>query len=61
MNINKADLFDKIKYNPCGNSGLYLRGDSWDRVAYNPEHRLVVSVVLGKRTVKNIEKLVLDF
>jgi len=30
-------------------------------VAYDPEHRLVVSVVPGKRTAKNIEKLVFDF
>jgi IS1 family transposase len=37
------------------------QGDNWDHVAYDPEHRLVVSVVPGKRTAKNIEKLVLDF
>ena len=36
-------------------------GDNWDHVAYDPEHRLVVSVVPGKRTAKNIEKLVSDF
>ena len=37
------------------------QGDNWDHVAYDPEHRLVVSVVPGKRTAKNIEKLVSDF
>jgi IS1 family transposase len=37
------------------------QGDNWDHVAYDPEHRLVVSVVPGKRTAKNIEKLVADF
>lgn len=37
------------------------QGDNWDHVAYDPEHRLVVSVVPGKRTAKNIEKLVFDF
>ena len=37
------------------------QGDNWDHVAYDPEHRLVVSVVAGKRTAKNIEKLVADF
>jgi len=37
------------------------QGDNWDHVAYDPEHRLVVSVIPGKRTAKNIEKLVLDF
>jgi len=37
------------------------QGDNWDHVAYDPEHRLVVSLVPGKRTAKNIEKLLLDF
>ena len=37
------------------------QGDNWDHVAYDPEHRLVVSVVAGKRTAKNVEKLVADF
>jgi IS1 family transposase len=37
------------------------QGDNWDHVAYDPEHRLVVSVVAGKRTAKNAEKLVADF
>jgi len=37
------------------------RGDNWDHVALDPEHRLVVSVVPGKRTADNVEKLVQDF
>ena len=37
------------------------QGDNWDHVAYDPQHRLVVSVVPGKRTAKNIEKLLADF
>jgi len=37
------------------------QGDNWDYVALDPEHRLVVSVVPGKRTVANTEKLVNDF
>lgn len=37
------------------------QGDNWDHVAYDPEHRLVISVVAGKRTAKNVEKLVADF
>jgi len=36
------------------------QGDNWDHVAYDPEHRLVISVVAGKRTAKNVEKLVPD-
>jgi IS1 family transposase len=37
------------------------QGDNWDHVAYDPEHRLVISVIPGKRTAKNVEKLVADF
>jgi IS1 family transposase len=37
------------------------QGDHWDHVAFDPEHRLVVSVVPGKRTVENVEAVVQDF
>jgi len=37
------------------------RGDHWDHVAYDPEHRLVLSVVPGKRTAANVRLLVADF
>ena len=37
------------------------RGDNWDHVAFDPVHRLVVSVIPGKRTAKNVEALVEDF
>lgn len=37
------------------------QGDCWDHVALDPEHRLVVSVLPGKRTVENSEALVNDF
>jgi hypothetical protein len=37
------------------------QGDNWDHVALEPEHRLVVSVVPGKRTAENVEKVVRDF
>jgi IS1 family transposase len=36
-------------------------GDHWDHVALDAEHRLVVSVVPGERTAKNVEALVDDF
>ena len=36
-------------------------GDNWDHVAFDPEHRLVVSVVPGKRTEENAQQLVQDF
>ena len=37
------------------------QGDHWDHVALDPEHRLVVSVVPGKRTADNVEQVVQDF
>jgi IS1 family transposase len=37
------------------------KGDHWDHVALDPDHRLVVSVVTGKRTAENTEALVRDF
>ena len=36
-------------------------GDNWDHVAFDPEHRLVVSVVTGKRTDEHTQLLVNDF
>jgi IS1 family transposase len=38
-----------------------LCGDCWDHVALDPEHRLVVSVVVGQRTEENSQRLVEDF
>jgi len=37
------------------------QGDNWDHVAFDPEHRLVVSVVPGKRTEDKVHRLVQDF
>jgi len=37
------------------------QGGNWDHVAYAPEHRLVVSVVPGKRTEDHSHRLVQDF
>ncbi|HIJ72449.1 MAG TPA: hypothetical protein HPP87_13995 [Planctomycetes bacterium] len=37
------------------------QADNWDHVAYEPEHRLVISVIPGKRTAKNVDKLMADF
>src|SRR5205814_734848 len=35
-----------------------FRGDCWDHVAFDPEHRLVVSVVPGERTTESVQELV---
>jgi hypothetical protein len=37
------------------------KGDTWDFVALDPEHRLVVSVVPGERTSENAVAAVEDF
>ena len=37
------------------------KGDAWDHIAFDPEHRLVVSIVPGKRTKENVDALVHDF
>jgi hypothetical protein len=36
------------------------KGDHWDHVASDPDHRLVVSVVPGKRTAEKTRELVQD-
>ena len=38
----------------------HFRGDCWDHVALDPEHRLVVSVVPGPRTAESVQELVGD-
>jgi IS1 family transposase len=37
------------------------KGDTWDHVAFDPEHRLVVSVVPGERSAENVAAVVEDF
>jgi IS1 family transposase len=37
-----------------------FRGDCWDHVAFDPEHRLVVSVIPGERTSESVKELVAD-
>jgi IS1 family transposase len=32
-------------------------GDCWDHLAFDPEHRLVLNVVFGRRSQENIQKL----
>ncbi len=36
-------------------------GDNWDHVAFDPEHKLVLSLVTGKRTKAHVNELVSDF
>lgn len=41
--------------------GDQQQGDCWDHVALDPEHRLIVSAVVGKRTDSHTQALVDDF
>jgi hypothetical protein len=36
------------------------KGDWWDHVAYDPEHRLVLAVVPGARSIENAEAIVTE-
>jgi IS1 family transposase len=44
---------------PAAEADLF-RGDQWDHVALDPDTRLVLSVVVGRRTTENVELLVED-
>jgi IS1 family transposase len=35
-----------------------LRGDDWDHTAVDPEHRLLLSLVPGKRTAENCQRVI---
>ena len=45
---------------PQANPADAVRGDNWDHVALDSEHRLVLSVVPGKRTDDKVVELVSD-
>lgn len=37
-----------------------FRGDCWDHVAFDPEHRLVLAVIPGERTAEAVQELVTE-
>lgn len=51
----------KDKHCDPANDADAFRGDCWDWVAFDPEHRLVVSVIPGKRTPEHAEWIVTAF
>jgi IS1 family transposase len=51
----------KEKHCDAGQPEDARQGDNWDHVAFDPEHRLVLSVVPGKRTEGKVQQLVQDF
>ena len=36
------------------------KGDWWDHVAYDPEHKLVLAVVPGAHVIENVEEIVAE-
>ena len=42
------------------NPAVDHKGDWWDHVAYDPEHRLILAVVPGARSIENAEAIVAE-
>jgi hypothetical protein len=51
-------VYKKEKNCDENNPADTYRGDGWDHIEFDAEHKLVLQVVNGKRTVKNTRKLV---
>jgi IS1 family transposase len=51
----------KEKYCDRSDAADDFQGDHWDHVAFDPDHRLVVSLVCGQRTEEHTLLLVEDF
>jgi IS1 family transposase len=51
----------KQKHCDPGDLADSSKGDAWDHVAYDPEHRLVLAVVPGKRSAEHVEEVVQEF
>ena len=62
IQMDEAWPFVAKKEKNCGEDDPEDRspGDCWDHVAFDPEHRLVVSVVPGERTAGSVRELVGD-
>ena len=54
-------VFKKQKHCSPDNPADARSGDCWDHVALDPEHRLVLSVVVGKRTEEKARQVVHEF
>lgn len=60
MQFDEKWSFVECKEKHCPPEDTH-RGDCWDHVAFDPENRLVVSLVVGKRTAEAVAELVGDF
>lgn len=63
MQFDEKWSFVRKKQDRCeeDNPADARQGDNWDHVAFDPEHRLVVTVTPGKRTARNCRDLVREF
>ena len=53
-----AFVYKKEKHCDPGNSFDHHCGDNWGHTAFDPEHRLVLEVVPGKRSRKRVREVV---
>ena len=60
MDEKWAFVYKKQKHCDPDHPADHRRGDNWDHVAYDSEHRLVLSTVPGKRSAKKVTVLVND-
>ena len=60
MQFDEKWSFVAKKQKNCGPADARC-GDCWDHIALDPEHRLVVSAVVGKRTEANARQVVYEF
>ena len=58
VQLDKKWSFVAKKEANCGEADDAELRDRWDHVAFDPEHRLVLVVIPGKRTLENAEALV---
>jgi IS1 family transposase len=59
VQLDEKWSFVTKKQKHCTDDDLFA-GDQWDHVALDPESRLVLSVVVGKRVTENAELLLTD-
>jgi IS1 family transposase len=52
-----AYVYKKQKHCDLEDANDHHKGDCWDHVAFDPEHRLVLGVVFGKRSATRILRL----
>ena len=57
MQLDEKWSFVTKKQKHCAGDDDLFAGDQWDHVALDPDSRLVLSVVVGKRIVENAERV----